>query len=86
MATQLKLVRITDSPAQKTVTCFLSDNSSIILKNMSGETNYTPPPGYGVLNGVPDIYRPLMTERYTEYLDQLYAQALEDNISLQERI
>lgn len=44
MPTNTTLVKIIDSPAAKTVTAIMGDNSEILLLAMSNE-NYVTPPG-----------------------------------------
>jgi len=66
-------VKFIDSPAKKTVTAIMSDDSEIIIQAMSNG-NYTNPPGYNDTTTDENIIRTRLKDRANEYKLNLVSQ------------
>ena len=67
--------KIIDNPTDRIVTAYFSDNTSVIIKDISYE-NYTVPPGYKNKNLTREYIQSLMVQRKLLYYTSLSAQLI----------
>jgi hypothetical protein len=70
-----KVKKIMDDPNNRTVTAYFTDNTSVIIKDISYE-NYTVPPGYKDRDLTSEYIQPLMVQRKLLYYTSLSAQLI----------
>ena len=67
--------KIIDNPTDRIVTAYFSDNTSVIIKNISYE-KYSLPPGYKNKDATSEEIKPLMAQRKILYYTSLSAQLI----------
>ena len=67
--------KIIDNPTDRIVTAYFSDNTSVIIKDISYE-NYSLPPGYKNKDATSEDIKPLMLQRKILYYTSLSAQLI----------
>ena len=67
--------KIIDNPTDRIVTAYFTDNTSVIIKDISYE-NYSVPPGYKNKDVTSEEIKPLMLQRKILYYTSLSAQLI----------